>query len=547
MTAFRRTDRTDAPHYLARYNERRGLKPSPPPSSPEDENLPLYLRRFRERGAAAAAPSALLEVDGDQFTPEYAGTTRDKEIVAPPERKPQEDFATEIRIIRHGITQGYSTDCRADPDGRLAGAPARAQPVQERAPRAEGPDRLRRHQPGPADRRPDLPRHADGLRQWEREADIGQPEPIPELRNFGVWTPDGPRDVTSAFRQYQALMEKLERMAVGDRPRWLVEIDRFYRTQLGGADPISMWLTIPLMYFEPPQSCVRRFWRGFHRLMAETPGHPDHRRHPLGPDPRVRHLGARLRPGRAVQHRGGRGADPPRRRHRPGGLPQPGHRGERPPARRDAHLGLTACSAPPQHPPLQTPPATSAPVGPIRIIASVSIAASVLNCFSTYPELGATQVARELGVAKSTACRMLSALAASGLLDRASGGRYRLSLRMFELGVLAAERMPVRDAARPVLIELQQQVREMVQLGVPVAGHVAYIDRYGHAALGLQLSGETLHRVPGYSSSSGRALAAFDDGILADTLAVPRRKHTPFTITDPERLHRVLRAAREAG
>jgi DNA-binding IclR family transcriptional regulator len=98
-----------------------------------------------------------------------------------------------------------------------------------------------------------------------------------------------------------------------------------------------------------------------------------------------------------------------------------------------------------------------------------------------------------------------------------------------------------------VLIELQQQVREMVQLGVPVAGHVAYIDRYGHAALGLQLSGETLHRVPGYSSSSGRALAAFDDRILADTLAVPRHKHTPFTITDPERLHRVLCAAREAG
>ena len=92
---------------------------------------------------------------------------------------------------------------------------------------------------------------------------------------------------------------------------------------------------------------------------------------------------------------------------------------------------------------------------------------------------------------------------------------------MFELGVLAAERMPVRDVARPVLIELQQQVREMVQLGVPVAGHVAYIDRYGHAALGLQLSGETLHRVPGYSSSAGRALAAFDDRIMADTLAVP--------------------------
>jgi broad specificity phosphatase PhoE len=33
-----------------------------------------------------------------------------------------------------------------------------------------------------------------------------------------------------------------------------------------------MRLTIPLMYFEPPQACVRRFWRGFHRLIAESPG-----------------------------------------------------------------------------------------------------------------------------------------------------------------------------------------------------------------------------------------------------------------------------------
>jgi IclR family KDG regulon transcriptional repressor len=186
---------------------------------------------------------------------------------------------------------------------------------------------------------------------------------------------------------------------------------------------------------------------------------------------------------------------------------------------------------------------------------SVSIAASVLDCFAAHRELGATQVAREFGVAKSTACRMLSALADGGLLDRAAGGRYRLSLRVFELGVLAAERMPVRDVARPVLMDLQEQLGEMVQLGVPGAGHVAYIDRYGidrygidrYGRLGGQLSGEVLRRVPGYSSSSGRVLAAFDERILRETLAVPRRKHTPFTIVDPERLSRVLRSARLAG
>ncbi|HJY73105.1 MAG TPA: histidine phosphatase family protein, partial [Streptosporangiaceae bacterium] len=273
-SAFRRTDRTDAPYYLARYAERRGLKQAAQPASPTeadaDSELPLYLRRFRERGAQAQG-AALLEVDGERFTSEFAGASRDKEIVAPPERKPQEDFATEIRIIRHGITQGYSTDAGLTPMGgwqshqRGHSLSKSVRPGQKV--RIVCADTSRARQTADQIYRG----MRDGLQQWGIQADISKPEPIPELRNFQVWTPDGPRDVTSAFRQYQALMEKLERMAVGDRPRWLVEIDRFYRTQSGGADPIYMWLTIPLMYFEPPQSCVRRFWRGFHRLMAESP------------------------------------------------------------------------------------------------------------------------------------------------------------------------------------------------------------------------------------------------------------------------------------
>ncbi len=193
------------------------------------------------------------------------------------------------------------------------------------------------------------------------------------------------------------------------------------------------------------------------------------------------------------------------------------------------------------------PPITAAPADAHAGLRSVSIAVSALDCFAAHRELGATAVARELGVAKSTACRTLSALAAGGLLERAGSGRYRLSLRVFELGVLAAERMPVRDVARPVLMDLQEQLSEMVQLGVPVAGYVAYIDRYGSDRLGRQHSGEVLRRVPGYSSSSGRVLAAFDERVMRDTLAVPRGKHTPFTITDAERLDRVLRAARTAG
>ena len=54
--------------------------------------------------------------------------------------------------------------------------------------------------------------------QNNTDAEVTDKEPIPELRNFGVWTPDGLRDVTSAFRQYQATNETLERLAKVKRP-----------------------------------------------------------------------------------------------------------------------------------------------------------------------------------------------------------------------------------------------------------------------------------------------------------------------------------------
>ena len=136
--AFRRTDRTDAPYYLARYTERRGLKQSPPSSSPAgaDEDLPLYLRRFRERAPRPVPQRALLEVDGERFTREFVSASGTRRSSRRRSAEAQEDFATEIRIIRHGITRGYSDRLRPDPDGRLAVAPARAQPVQERPARA---------------------------------------------------------------------------------------------------------------------------------------------------------------------------------------------------------------------------------------------------------------------------------------------------------------------------------------------------------------------------------------------------------------------------
>ncbi|MGF1662771.1 MAG: histidine phosphatase family protein [Kineosporiaceae bacterium] len=278
---WRRTDRTDAPLYLSRYTARRGATQAGADGASADADqaaadsaAPLYLRRFRERQATTAGSperSAVLEVDGERFTPDYAAVTRSHEII-PEERREPDTYISEIRIIRHGITQGYSTDAGLTPMGGWQ-AHQRGHSLAKTL--RHWPRMRIVHAPTNRARQTAEQIHRgllDGLRQFGRDSDVSAPEPVEELKNFQVWTPDGARDVTSAFRQYQAMMEKLERMAIGDRPRWLVEIDRFWRIQLGGADPIQHWLGIPMMYFESPQACVRRFWIAFNRVVAESPG-----------------------------------------------------------------------------------------------------------------------------------------------------------------------------------------------------------------------------------------------------------------------------------
>ncbi len=178
---------------------------------------------------------------------------------------------------------------------------------------------------------------------------------------------------------------------------------------------------------------------------------------------------------------------------------------------------------------------------------SVSIAMGVLGCFEREAELGATAVARELGVAKSTACRMLAALAASGMLERTGAGRYRLGLRLFEIGQLAVDRLMLRELALPVLGELREVLRETAQLAVPVGADVLYVERLESSDAGTKFHTELYRRGPGHSSSAGKVMAAINPNMERAILERGFVRRTPFTIVDPVRYRQVLHQVRIDG
>jgi broad specificity phosphatase PhoE len=270
-TALPRTERPDAPAYLTRYLDRQGRTAAP--VEDVDSSTPLYLRRFRERREGNSLEDVVPAYDGELLTATrgWAEVTRSKEIV--PERREQAaSVVTDVYLVRHGETQGYSSESGLTPLGSWQ-SHRRGQEIARRV--FDGhrvilacAETNRARQTAEHLRRGLL----DGMDLFGREAAVSEITAFPEFQNFQVSTPEGPRDVTAAFRLYQREMEGYERMGLGERPGWLVEVDRFWNVQQGGGDPIAHWLTMPMLHFEPPVSCIRRFWAGIQRISRETPG-----------------------------------------------------------------------------------------------------------------------------------------------------------------------------------------------------------------------------------------------------------------------------------
>jgi len=199
----------------------------------------------------------------------------------------------------------------------------------------------------------------------------------------------------------------------------------------------------------------------------------------------------------------------------------------------------------------------SAPTSPTRVprrpalpsggdLRSVSIAVSVLECFLTTSELGASEVARRVGVAKSTAHRALASLATGGLLDRSGRGRYRLGLRLYDYGQLAIDRLYLREVALPILAGLRDQIGETVQLGIPAGAEVLYIDRL-EGTNGLRFHSDSYRRVRAHSSSTGKAIAAWNPAVERAVIAAGFPRHTPRTAVTTAGYRAKLVEVRAAG
>jgi DNA-binding IclR family transcriptional regulator len=156
------------------------------------------------------------------------------------------------------------------------------------------------------------------------------------------------------------------------------------------------------------------------------------------------------------------------------------------------------------------------------------------------PELSLSEISRLAGTPMSTTHRLVGELVSWGALERGEDGRYRIGLKLWELGSLAPRGLPLREVALPFMEDLYEATHANVQLSVLHGSEVVYLERLaGRNAVPtlVRVGGRfAVHATGGGLVLLAHAPAAFQEEVLAG----PLEGFTPMTITDPHRLRRVL-------
>lgn len=182
------------------------------------------------------------------------------------------------------------------------------------------------------------------------------------------------------------------------------------------------------------------------------------------------------------------------------------------------------------------------------IVQSVARALTMVSCFANDAELGISEIAERMDLSKSTTYGLINTLTVFGYLEQTENKKYRLGLKLFELGNLVQSRMDIRMEAKPYCQLLADKYRTTVHLATFSEGEIIYIDKVDNNSSVVVYS-QIGKRAPMYCTGVGKAILAFlpeeyVEKYVASTSLLPVTEHT---ITTREKLLEELSEIRERG
>lgn len=160
-----------------------------------------------------------------------------------------------------------------------------------------------------------------------------------------------------------------------------------------------------------------------------------------------------------------------------------------------------------------------------------------------------SDVAIELGVARSTAYRYLSTLGSAGYLEEDPTGGFRLGLKVFELARIARTAYGLSQIALPTLRELAESTGETALLTRRSRNRIVCLERESPSTYRARVTYERGSILPLNAGASALVLLAWEEAqtvraLLADE---PLERFTESTLTSEEDIVAVLAEIRRRG
>ena len=159
-----------------------------------------------------------------------------------------------------------------------------------------------------------------------------------------------------------------------------------------------------------------------------------------------------------------------------------------------------------------------------------------------------SEIARRVGLHKSSVSRLIATLAQDRLLERdPETRRIRLGVGLISLAAPLLVNVKVAEAARPYLAELARHSGETISFSIwDGAGAVSLEQALGGNAIAHYAPPGS--RNPAHCTASGKLLLAFaPSGEIERTLARKLERFTPRTLCDRARLRAELGTIRSHG
>lgn len=182
------------------------------------------------------------------------------------------------------------------------------------------------------------------------------------------------------------------------------------------------------------------------------------------------------------------------------------------------------------------------------LVQSVDRAVEILELLARDGWIGATDVARALGIHKSTAFRLLGTLERHGLVEQSDQtAKYRLGPRLPQLASAVTADLDLRRHAHPVCERLAEEVGETVTIDLLENGEVVHVDQISRSSSVVSINWLG-RRTPLHCTASGKVFLAFMPADARRTfLARELQSFTPHTVVDLRQLERQLDEIRTRG